>query len=65
MAAKPYGRIDWRPRLNRWAAVWYSGSHDERIGLYATQEDAGAALQAKIHGGRLQISPEPFPHREA
>ncbi len=48
---KDFGRIDYKPRLKKWRAIYYAGTFGERdikLGDYDTQEEATKILRAKI-----------------
>ena len=53
--SKDYGRIDYKPRLKKWRAIWYAGAFGQRdmpIGDFDTQDEAVKVLQAKIKANR-------------
>ncbi len=51
MIHKDYGRIDYKPRLKKWRAIWYAGwfgERDVKLSDHNTKEDAIKELQDKI-----------------
>jgi hypothetical protein len=55
MINRDYGRIDWKPRLRKYRAIWYAGYLGDReiaLGNYNTREEAARILQAKIKANK-------------
>ncbi len=51
MIKKDYGRVDYKPRLKKWRAIYYGGcfgQHDVKLGDYDTQQESIKVLQDKI-----------------
>ncbi len=52
MIHKDFGRVDWKPRLKKWRAIYYAGylgNRDLKLGDYDTQKEAIKVLQNKIN----------------
>ena len=55
MIHKEWGRIDWKPRLKKWRAIYYAGytgNRDFKLGDYDTREEAVKVLQDKIKANK-------------
>ena len=55
MVGKDYGRLDYKPRLKKWRAIWYAGylgNRDVTLGDYDTREEADRILQDKIKASK-------------
>ena len=51
MIHRDYGRLDYKPRLKKWRAIFYAGylgNRDMSLGDFDTREEAAKVLQDKI-----------------